>query len=346
MRKLTFETFLRRAKNTHGDKYDYSNVNFVDSKIKICILCLKHGEFIQSPYAHVRGQGCLRCATEITILKNSLDFNEFLERAKNAHGNKYEYDECSFINSLKNMNIICQFHGIFEQKPSHHIRGSGCPTCAKEKTKNNLYYNESMSMSEFLQKAAEVHDNKYSYENVVKFKSKHSQILIICPKHGEFSQSVNNHLRGCGCSMCGSEKTRQYLTKTIEDFICEANKIHNNFYDYSNSIYLGKNNPIEIICPIHGSFFQRPSNHLKGNGCPICGRGISKMCSRWLDECGVPIECREITITLPNRKKYRVDAFYSNVVYEFNGDFWHGNPKVYGCDEINPVNKKVLDIYI
>lgn len=75
--------------------------------------------------------------------------------------------------------------------------------------------------------------------------------------------------------------------KTTKEFIEEAKMVHGNKYDYSKVVYVNNNTKVEIICPEHGSFFQRPNDHLKKNGCPkerynnvkgkIYGKGINDL---------------------------------------------------------------------
>jgi hypothetical protein len=116
----------------------------------------------------------------------------------------------------------------------------------------------------FIDKANKKHNNKYDYK-LVNYVDSTSPINIICPIHGIFIQTPVGHLRGRGCASCAGKN------KTIKQFISEANKIHNNKYDYSKSNYINAITPIIITCPIHGEFKQKPSSHLLGYGCIVCG---------------------------------------------------------------------------
>lgn len=103
-----------------------------------------------------------------------------------------------------------------------------------------------MKTSEFIQKAKVVHGDYYDYSKAKYIKSR-TPLTIICPEHGEFEQTPEKHLRGAGCFKC---KTGNSLNQFVE----KAVKLHNNFYDYSKVVYVNSNTPIEIVCPIHGSF--------------------------------------------------------------------------------------------
>ncbi len=122
---------------------------------------------------------------------------------------------------------------------------------------------------QFIKKANKIHNNKYNYSKVV-YKTNKDKVEIICKKHGSFWQKPNNHLNGQGCYKCGREIVSNKLKKTTKQFIKEANKIHNNKYDYSFVDYNQAHEKVKIICPVHGLFFQSPHCHLKGKSCKRC----------------------------------------------------------------------------
>ena len=123
----------------------------------------------------------------------------------------------------------------------------------------------------FIAKAKKIHNDKYDYSKVEYIKSSQN-VCIICPKHGEFWQTPNNHLSGKGCRFCSQEKCAQNYRKGKDVFIAESMKIHKNKYDYSKVEYKNNKTNVCIICPEHGEFWQTPSDHLKGCGCPKCGK--------------------------------------------------------------------------
>lgn len=127
-----------------------------------------------------------------------------------------------------------------------------------------------MTREEFIKQAQIVHQNKYSYDKV-DYVNKITKVIIICPIHGEFLQTPKEHLKGRGCNKCAIEYRNKKNTSSLDKFIEKARKVHGDKYDYSKSVYTKSKEPILIICPIHGEFWQRPQDHyLKGCGCPKC----------------------------------------------------------------------------
>lgn len=121
-----------------------------------------------------------------------------------------------------------------------------------------------LTTNEYVEKAAQKHNNKYDYSKSVYITNK-VKICIICPGHGEFFQEAKAHLKGCGCPKCSIKHK-----KTTNEFINEAKKVHGNKYVYSKTEYTNALNQICIICPVHGEFFQEANTHLRGCGCPKC----------------------------------------------------------------------------
>ena len=141
LRKTT-QSFIEDAKKIHGDKYDYSKVEYKGNKIKVCIICPEHGEFWQTPNKHLSSkEGCPKCSNIFNGLKKRLCVNEFVRRAKKVHGDKYDYSKVEYINCATKVCIICPQHGEFWQTPNCHLNGHGCPTCNEshlEKSMKNI----------------------------------------------------------------------------------------------------------------------------------------------------------------------------------------------------------------
>jgi len=125
--------FINEAQKKHKNKYDYTKVDFVDSTKKVIIICKEHGEFLQTPQKHISGQKCNKCSIEIVSNKNRLTKKEFIEKAIAKHGNKFKYSKVKYINNYTSVVIICAYHGEFNQSPSSHLLGSGCPICRLSK---------------------------------------------------------------------------------------------------------------------------------------------------------------------------------------------------------------------
>jgi hypothetical protein len=305
------EEFKEKANLKHDFKYDYSLVNYINNRTNVEIICPIHGPFPQTPDNHLRGKGCPDCGGS----KQS-NTEKFIEKANPKHDFKYDYSLVNYIKSNIEVKIICSIHGIFPQTPSSHLRGAGCPDCGGCKQSNT---------EEFIKKANPKHDFKYDY-SLVNYIGATTDVEIICPTHGSFPQTPDAHLRGQGCPDCyGNRKS------DTEKFKEKANIKHDFKYDYSLVNYINNRTDVEIICPIHGPFPQTPSNHLKGQGCPTCTHHISKPEVAWLNSLNLPDdkEHRHVYIKIKERKRgFRVDGFdpATNTVYEFYGDFWHGNP--------------------
>lgn len=272
----TTEIFIAKARAVHGDKYDYSKVEYVRSSQKVCIICPVHGEFWQRPNSHLMGKGCDRCADEANGRKKRLTTESFIARAKKVHGDKYDYSKTQYILSTQKVCIICPKHGEFWQLPSEHLSGKGCDRCAD--IANGL--KKRVPMETFLARAHKVHGNKYDYSKV-EYKGTDRKVLIICPEHGEFWQTPSHHLnRGDGCPVCRRIKAAKSKTFTTEKFLRIAKEVHGEKYDYSKTVYLKGYLPVTIICPEHGEFQQMPKDHMRGQGCPICGRAKSDISRR------------------------------------------------------------------
>ena len=217
--------FIERAKKIHNNKYDYSKVEYINAKTKVCIICPKHGEFWQIPHAHLNGNGCSECAKENkknnTNIKYTID--DFIKKAKEKHGDKYDYSKVNYVNIHTKVCIICLEHGEFWQTPNKHLNGNGCKLCGIIKMKNINKY----TLEEFIKKSNKKHNHKYDYSKVdlLNYNMK-DKICIICPEHGEFWQTASNHLQGQGCSKCKNNKLSFERRLTNEQFIQKAIKVH------------------------------------------------------------------------------------------------------------------------
>lgn len=211
-KKLTTKEFIERAKNVHGDKYDYSKVNYINCEEKVCIICPIHGEFWQIAKTHLKGGGCYLCGIEKVASKKRLGIKTFIEKAKIVHGDKYDYSKTEYLNSQTPIIITCPIHGEFTMRPNDHLQGQGCPKCKLL----NLRKKFSMPKEQFIQKAKEVHGDKYNYSKV-EYINNHTKVCIICPKHGEFWQTPDKHIQGRNCPKCNSSKLEEKIRKLMED---------------------------------------------------------------------------------------------------------------------------------
>jgi hypothetical protein len=203
--------FIEKSNEKHGFKYNYSKVDYINSKTKVEIICEKHGSFFVRPDAHVRKVGCSSCNGGIRYTKD-----DFIKRANEKHDNYYNYDKVNYINSSKKVVINCSIHGDFEMTPSNHLIGQKCPSCSGVKQKTT---------KDFIEKSNIIHGGKYSY-GMVNYINNRNKVIIVCSIHGNFKQSPKVHLRGHGCSKCskfskGEEKIEKILNNLGIFFIRE-----------------------------------------------------------------------------------------------------------------------------
>jgi len=337
-RSSNYTEFTEKAKKVHGNKYDYSKVKYVNARTKVCIICPEHGEFWQTPNSHLSGNGCKKCGNKIISDKKKKNIEEFIEKAKEIHGDKYDYHKSVYNGCDEKIEIICKKHGSFFQNPLSHLHGCGCPICAKEK----LSKNNRCSKEDFIKNATEIHKGKYDYSKVEYVNGK-TKVCIICPEHGEFWQSPNNHLKGKGCKKCGIKSAINKNRIAKENVLDTLNKIHDGKYDYSKLNFDREKDKVCIICPKHGEFWQTLDSHLRGIGCPKCAKKISKaeieiknFIENILGECSV--EERNRNIISP----YEIDLYIPSkkIGIEYNGLLWHSEK--YNKDKNYHLNKTIL----
>lgn len=253
--------------------------------------------------------------------------DEFVSKSKLIHGDEYDYSYVEYLSSSIKVNIICFKHGEFSVTPNNHIsKKSGCPKC---------YGKIKMSKSDFINRSNITHNNKYDYSRV-DYKSCETEVDIICPEHGLFKQIPYSHIRGMGCRKC----IWKSMFLSLQDFINKSNIIHSEKYDYSRTEYVNNKRKVIICCPVHGEFLQKPNSHLSGHGCPNCSNNVSKKEIIWLNSLSVPDKFRNKKVSICG-KRYQFDAFDSDnkIIYEFYGDYWHGNPKIFNPEELNKHKK-------
>lgn len=273
-KRLTKEGFIEKARGIHGDKYDYSKVNYVRSDQKVTIICPKHGEFHQTPNKHLLGQGCPKCRNEGISLRRSMSKHpkpqkadkqtpnykdDFIRRASARYDGRYDYSKVIYLNTDTKVEVVCQDHGSFYVTPYRHLNGQECPVC----TKNRYNQSRTKTTEEFIQEAQALHGDRYDYSKV-RYENNHTKVEIVCPKHGSFWQNPNKHLLGQGCPKCANKD------KTTEEFVNECRQVHGDRYDYSKTVYQGAKSKVVVTCKEHGDFLIEATKHLCGSGCKKC----------------------------------------------------------------------------
>lgn len=220
--KMTTELFIKKAKEVHGERYDYSKVKYTSGKDKVCIICPEHGEFWQHPYNHLHGKGCLKCAIIKTHNKQKLSQAEFIKKSIEKHQNKYDYSKVNYINNETKVCIICPEHGEFWQPPTSHMSGHGCPKCSKTYPLNN---------DEFIKRGQELYGDMYDY-SLSDYKSVGEKIIVTCKEHGNFKVTPANFFKKRGCPECGRKFRKKEKALYEQLLISFPDKsIMHSFYD-------------------------------------------------------------------------------------------------------------------
>ena len=335
MNKLTRNEFIEKCVNIHKDKYDYTKVEYINNKTKVCILCPEHGEFWIRPNDLLSGSGCPKCGGT-----KKLTTDEFIKKAKIIHNNFFSYEKTIYINSNEKIIVTCPIHGDFEVKANNHLNGVNCKQCQRDgithdiiKLKQKNKTTKTYDTDEFINKAKQIHGNKYDYSKT-EYTDNRTKICIICNevdefniKHGEFWQTPNKHLSGRGCAKCS--KNYKYDTN---EFINKAKQIHGNKYDYSKTNYISTHSNVIINCPEHGKFLQSPANHLKGQGCPKCEQSsLESILAFFLKENNINFEQQKTFEWLKYNKHMYLDFYLPdyNIAIECQG-IQHFKPTGFG----------------
>ena len=334
---MNTEEFINKANKVHNGKYDYSKVEYVNAKTKVCIICPEHGEFWQTPNNHLSGKGCALCANENKLHLYNKSNDKFISEAQMIHYGKYDYSKVEYVNAKTKVCIICPEHGEFWQTPHNHLQGQGCPKCSP-----TLKLNKDV----FIENSNKKHNGKYDYSKV-KYINNRTKVCIICPEHGEFWQTPSNHMYGYGCAKCANSLNAENHTSNTDIFIEKAKLMHLNKYDYSKVKYINNRTKVCIICPEHGEFWQTPDAHLSNKGCPKCGRVMSnpedeivnvldKFCSQQRNH--TILKGKELDIFIPSLK----------IGIEYNGLRWHseefGKDHRYHLDKLNKCNEQGIKL--
>lgn len=206
-------TFVSRATEIHGDKYDYCLVNYRNRTTKVTITCPDHGSFRQTPSNHIsRKSGCPKCAAQENGDRTRHSLDDFIRAADEQHLGRYNYSFVNYVNASTPVSIECYKHGIFKQAPADHKAGHGCPKCGFD----NLPGAPSTPFETFVERAKEIYGDRFEYVRdsyfVLRYKTK-----VICPAHGEFETLPNNFLGGTGCPKCGETRLETFIRSFLDE---------------------------------------------------------------------------------------------------------------------------------
>lgn len=317
------ETFLERAKQKFNNRFVYDMSNYVNISSTIIISCPVHGSVHIVAHRHLTiSKGCPLCSSSKS--KPMLSLDEFISRSKEHFGDMFEYNSSVYNGSDQPIIVRCRKHGDIQiRKAGLHSTGKvGCRKCVSEKGLEKKHL-------QFVNTASSVHEGRYDYSKTV-FENAKKKVIITCPTHGDFLQTPQQHLSLNGCPKCAGRMTQA-------EFIERANTVHDGVYAYSKTEYHNVNKHITITCKEHGDYVIIAALHLSGSGCPNCIRArSSKKEKEWIASLGSEILV-EHRLTLTDGTIVFPDGFdpVSNTIYEFHGDYWHGNPVVYDQDKVS-----------
>lgn len=345
MKRLTTKEFIEKSRAKHGDKYDYSEVNYSNNSTAVKIICPKdgHGIFWQGPNKHMVGQRCPKCAAEVPSKPRNTT-EDFISRAEKIHNYKYDYSESIYVKARENIIINCQKnnHGYFEQKAYSHLSGVGCPKCAlDEKYEKNT---QKFNLETFIEKSKAIHGDKYDYSEVV-YKNVETRVKVKCKEHNEFFMiRPKSHMKNVGNSICEScHKSRPlnsgaWKKRTQDEFINLSKELHLNKYDYTKVNYQNDKTKIIVICPIdnHNEFLVSPNNHLKLKGCPKCKDSKGEIeIRRYLENNKIEYLRQKTFENCKNKRLLKFDFYLPkhNICIEFDGAQHYKAVKVWGGEK-------------
>ena len=216
MKKLNNISFIERAQSIHGDRYDYSYVEYVNMSTKVVIVCPDHGNFSQSPSNHIlKRAGCPTCA-RLKFISNSKsrakDTQWFITQSVKIHKSQYDYTKVLYKNQQEPVEIVCPTHGSFFQRPSDHIYGKhGCPKCGLCHSKISRI----KGTRSFIEESRRIHGDVYDYQNV-NYANGSTPVTITCSKHGKFEQKPQYHTKGSGCPKCAGTRGEKMILHILD----------------------------------------------------------------------------------------------------------------------------------
>lgn len=259
--------FIVKANKIHGNIFDYSMVKYKNSSTKVHIICPKAHDFFQTPNSHLNGRRCSICNNKYITTE------QFVEKARDIHSNKYDYSLVEYKKAYLPVEIICYLHGSFKQRPDSHLAKKGCFHCGQL-----IVMSRRKTLENFIIDANKIHHNIYDY-SLVDYKNCQTYIDILCSKHGVFQQKPTHHLTGRGCPLCNNSKGELYIWHLLElnnieyipQYRVKDSQVYSNKWNFIKNckfdFYLPNQN---IIIEYHGiqhytfsQFFHRTDKEMK-----------------------------------------------------------------------------------
>ncbi len=263
---------------------------------------------------------------------------ECIEKLEKLHPTaNWGFHKIKYVNNRTNIKIVCYekddtygLHGTWKRRPGVLFRYpyAGCPKCDKSYKWNTKTWKKAMLRIDSI---------KFGYHRV-KYVNSITPVEILCNKCNKyFWQSPKDHMhRRGGCRRC-----RSYRKTTTKQWVKKARKVHGRRYSYRKTKFFQGKGKVIITCRKHGDFEQRAQKHLSGHGCPKCGIGYSLPAISWLNwvsEQNPYIKIQHAVnggeFRIPGTA-YHADGYDedNNTIYEFFGDYWHGNLEMFDGDK-------------
>ena len=284
VRRYTTDEWVAKAVSVHGDRYDYSRVDYKGADVEVIIGCEDHGWFGQLPRVHANmGGHCQECMELQRAKKRRLTTAQFITRAREIHGNKYDYSRTIYRSAKERIIIGCRECGKWydSQTPSNHthkIKPRGCPDCGRKKAHANrspesYHLDPLISQDEFILRVNAILGHSID-TSMTKFTGVKNDVEIRCLRCDiVYCQRASRLLIGqMGCQNCRYERYSETRMMTTFEWITRAREKHGNDFDYSEVEYTGKENPVIVTCnTCETRFHPQASVHLSGLGsCPGC----------------------------------------------------------------------------
>ena len=338
-KKISKEEFIARSNNIHNNKYDYSKVEYVNNKTKVCIICPEHGEFWQTPKNHLLGQGCPICGKEIARKCKRNDYQKFIDRFINTFGDIAEFPYISEEYENKNSTItyVCKKCGKTHKKVASYIFANKtiCECYRVKEPRQNIVFEHKPIISNRLISADVIESRiKELYPTIEMigkndYKNTSTKVLFRCTScNNEFYRKPNTFL--CSklktpCPICTKKQLHKEKTKTNEDFINDIAKIYGEGKYTLLSDYISSDCKVKLKCNDCGRIFEKEANSfLQHNGCPYhnCNSSykekelfsfIKSMCNDAINNDRKTLDGYELDVLVPSKQ----------IAFEFDGIFWH-----------------------
>jgi hypothetical protein len=305
------EKIIKKLKRKYED-FDFYIPEYKNQKSKIEICCKKHGVFEKTINNALNKKIiCKECYQE--------EKNEsFIKKLREKYEDIYDYSLVDYKTPKSNIKLVCEKHGVFEQRVDYLLKNGGCKICK--------------SLDNYLKKSNIIHNNKYDY-SLVDYIDAHKKVKIICPEHGIFEQNLVNHSNGQNCPKCSYEKKYN----NINNFIKQAIEIHGDKYDYSLVEYINSRTKIKILCSKHGMFEQLPNLHIhKQTGCPKCNTSKNELLlEKILTENNISFINQKKFTDCKDKRELPFDFYLPeyNICIEYDGEQHFNSIPYFGGDE-------------